>query len=539
MNKNKSLKISKKAFINGKIFTVNEKQPIAESVIIHQNRIVFVGSNSEANSLTREGIEIIDLKGKLMLPGFIDSHVHFISSGLQLSGINLRKASSEPEFKKILMEYALLNKNKWITGGGWNHELFENRELPDKEWIDSFTPDTPVFISRSDGHMGLANSLALKLAGIKMDSQNPDGGIILKDPDTGEPTGILKDNAMNLIQNIIPNPSDEEYERALFIALEETRKNGVTSIHDITMQPDLKLYQKIEKENKLSCRIYSMLPIADYKNLISQGNKYNYGIEKLKTGALKAFADGSLGSNTALFFDVYENEPSNNGIATDILTNGRLREWSLDADKNNLQLAIHAIGDKANSLILDLFEELKKTNPERDRRLRIEHAQHVRSEDIKRFANQDVIASVQPYHVIDDGCWAEKKIGKERLSEIYSFNTFIKAGVTVCFGSDWNVAPMNPLYGIYAAVTRRTLDNKYPDGWIPEQKISVEQAIKCYTINGAYASFEENLKGSIEKGKLADFVILNEDILKINPTEIKGVEIKMTVYDGEVIFNKE
>jgi predicted amidohydrolase YtcJ len=344
---------------------------------------------------------------------------------------------------------------------------------------------------------------------------------------------------MNIVQNIIPKPSNEEYERALNAALEVAKENGVTSIHDITMQNDLKLYQKFEKENKLTCRIYSILPIDVYKNLIDIGIQFGYGSDKLKVGSLKAFADGSLGSTTALFFEPYEGEPLNSGLAMEIVTNGKLREWSLEADKNNIQLSIHAIGDKANSIILDLYQEIKNKNSGWDRRFRIEHAQHVLSNDIERFANIGVIASVQPYHAIDDGRWAEKRIGKQRVKDMFPFKSILIAGVKMCFGSDWNVAPMNPLAGIYSAVTRRTLDDKNPDGWTPEQNISVEDAIKCYTINGAYAAFEEHIKGSIEKGKLADFLILSNDILKIDPVKIKDVKVEMTVYDGEIIYEAE
>ena len=539
MKINSLSKISKKAFINGKIFTISEKQPFAEAVAINYNRIVFVGSNNEVQSLIDSETQVIDLKGRLMLPGFIDSHVHFITGGLQLLGIDLKKAASIEEFKRILKEYALVNKGKWITGGNWDHESFERKELPVKEWIDPFTQDTPVFITRSDLHMGLANSLALKLTGITKYSSDPIGGLIVRDPKTGEPTGLLKDSAMNIVQNIIPKLSDEVYEKALIAALEEAKKNGVTSIHDITMQNDLKVYQKFEKENKLTCRIYSILPIDVYKNLIEIGIQFGFGSDKLKVGSLKAFADGSLGSSTALFFEPYEHEPLNSGLAMEIVTNGKLRELSMAADENKIQLSIHAIGDKANSVILDLYREIKNKNIGWDRRFRIEHAQHVLLNDIERFADIGVIASVQPYHAIDDGRWAEKRIGKQRVKDMFPFKSFLNAGVKMCFGSDWNVAPMNPLAGIYAAVTRRTLDDKNPDGWIPEQKISVEEAIKCYTINGAYAAFEEQIKGSIETGKLADFVILSDDILNIDPTKIKDVNVEMTVCDGEIIYTKE
>lgn len=529
---------TQKAFINGKVYTVNEHQPFAEAVIIRNNRIFFVGSTEEAKHFITPETEVIDLKGKLMLPGFIDNHVHFISGGFYLLGVDLRQAKSTDEFKTTLQDYVSRNGGRWITGGDWNHEAWEKNDLPTKEWIDSFTPNTPVFVSRLDGHMALANSYALKLAGITKDTPSPEGGLIVKDKNTGEPTGILKDNAMGLVFSVIPDPDESEYEKALNAALQEAKKNGFTSVQDITYANDLRTYQKFEKDGRLTCRIYTRLPIADCDNLINSGIKYNFGSDRLKIGSLKAFADGSLGSSTALFFDPYFHDSSNTGLAMDIVTDGRLKKWALKSDKANLQLSIHAIGDKANSLMLDMFEEIVKDNPQWDRRFRIEHAQHVRPEDVKRFAKMNVIASVQPYHLIDDGCWAEKRIGTERLNTTYPFKSFIDSGVKLCFGSDWSVAPLDPIMGIYAAVTRSTLDGKRPEGWIPEQKISVEDAIKCYTINNAYASFEENTKGSIEAGKLADLVVLSDDILSIDPAKIKDVKVEMTIFDGSIIYQR-
>ena len=528
-----------KAFLNGKIYTVNENQPLAEAVVTEGNKILFVGSNEEAKKLITGSTEVIDLKGKLMLPGFIDDHTHFVSGGFYLQGIDLRPAKSTTEFEKILKDYVSTRKGKWVTGGNWDHEAWEVKDLPTKEMIDEFTPNTPVFIDRFDGHMALANSYALKLAGITKDTESPDGGLIVKDPTTGEPTGILKDNAMSLVYSIIPDESEEEYYEAALTALEHIKPLGITSIQDITMPEDLKTYQKLEKENKLTCRIYTRYPIARYKDLIDKGIEYAHGSDKLVLGSLKAFADGSLGSSTAWFFERYDQDTLTTGLPNDIVSDGRLKKWSLDADKHKLQISTHAIGDRANYYILNMYKEIMEQNPEWDRRFRIEHAQHVRMQDIPLFKETGTIASCQPYHAIDDGVWAEKRIGPERIHDMYRFKTFIDNGITLCFGSDWTVAPINPLLGIYAAVTRRTLDDKNPDGWVPEQKISVEEAIKCYTINNAYAAFEEDKKGSIEKGKFADLVVLADDILTIDPVKIKDVKVDMTVFDGDIIYDRK
>ncbi|MGE5400008.1 MAG: amidohydrolase [Ignavibacteriales bacterium] len=530
---------TRKAFINGKVYTVNPSQPLAEAVVTDGNRIIFAGTSHEAKKLLTPDAEVIDLKGRLMLPGFIDNHVHFMNGGFYLLGVNLRNARSTSEFKDILKKYVAKYEGRWITGGDWDHEAWEVNDLPQKEWIDGFTPGTPVFVSRFDGHMGLANSYALKLAGITRYTQDPEGGLIVRDPATGEPTGILKDNAMSLVYSVMPQPNEKEYEEALLAALKEARIHGFTSVQDITYPNDLKMYQAFEREGRLSCRIYTRLPIADCENLINSGLQYNFGSDKIKIGSLKAFADGSLGSSTALFFEPYYQDSSTCGLAMDIVSDGRLKKWAMEADRARLQLCIHAIGDSANSLMLDMFGEIVKANPAWDRRFRIEHAQHVIQSDVKRFADYGVIASVQPYHLIDDGVWAGKRIGPARLKDAYPFKSFMNAGVKLCFGSDWSVAPLNAIMGIYAAVTRRTLDEKNPDGWIPEQKLSVEDAIKCYTINNAYASFEEKIKGSIEAGKLADMVVLSDDILTIDPVKIRDVRVEMTVFDGNVIYSAE
>lgn len=528
----------KTAYINGVIFTCDENNSKAEAILVKENKIEFVGKNNEVINLLDDQTEVVDLKGKLVLPGFIDNHVHFLNGGLYLLGIDLRPANSTYEFKKILKEYSEKNKGKWITGGYWDHEKWENKTYPTKEMIDEVVPDQPVFVSRLDGHMGIANSLALKLAGITKDTQSPEGGLILKDPKTGEPTGLLKDNAMDLVFKIIPPPTDDEYYESLKAALNEAKKYGVTSVQDISFPAALKAYNKAKQEGILTCRIFIRWPITDYRYLIENGIKAGYGDDLIRMGSLKAFVDGSLGSSTAWFFEKYNQDTTTYGLPMDIVIDGSLEKWALDADKNGLQLSIHAIGDKANSYILDVFENIVKNNPSWDRRFRVEHAQHVRFEDIKRFKKLDVIASVQPYHCIDDGVWAEKRIGSERIKYTYPFKSFLEEGVKLCFGTDWYVAPLNPLLGIYAAVTRRTLDDKNPDGWVPEQKISVEDAIKCYTINSAYASFEEKIKGSIEVGKLADFIVLSENILEIDSVRIKDVEIELTVFDGKIIYKK-
>ena len=529
-----------KAFINGKIYTVNENQPYAEMVMTEGNKITYVGKTN-LNIIDAQ-TSVYDLEGKLMLPGFNDSHLHFTSGGNYLLGINLRPALSKEEFVKIIKEYIKnrrLPDSTWITGGRWDHELWPDKSLPTKELIDSISPDTPVFVSRIDGHMGLANSKALELAGITEYTKDPEGGLIERDPETGEPTGILKDNAMDLVFKVIPLPSLEENIEAALRALEETRKLGITSVQDMTQPDEFEAYKNIMDDGKLTCRIYSIWPIDKYETIVRAG--VTVGNEKglIKRGGLKGYSDGSLGASTAWFFEPYVQDPSTSGLPMDIVTNGNLEKWAFDVDRNRLQLCVHAIGDKANAYMLDLYERIKKENAPWDRRFRIEHAQHLRKDDIYRFAKIGVIASVQPYHCIDDGVWAEKRIGTERIQTTHPYRSLLSSGAVVALGTDWPVAPLNPLLGIYAAVTRRTVDGKNPDGWVPEEKISVEDAIKCYTLNAAYASFEEKLKGSIEVGKLADFIVLSDDILTIDPVKIKDVEVEMTIFNGDIVYEKK
>jgi len=526
----------KTAFINGKVFTANDNQPYAEAVVVEGGLIKFVGSTNKANKYIDDQTEVIDLQGKLMLPGFIDSHLHFISGGYYLLGINLRPALSKEDFVFILKDYVKGKESRWITGGRWDHERWQDISLPTKELIDSITPNTPVFVSRIDGHMGLANTKALELAGITSETRNPAGGLIVKDTETGEPTGILKDNAMDLVYNIIPDKSIEENIEAALRSLEEARKLGITSVHDITQPEDLEAFNEIENIGELTCRIYSILPIDTFDELVRSGITAGNDDGLIKRGGLKAYADGSLGASTAWFFEPYVQDTTTVGLPMDIVTNGNLEKWGIEADRNRLQLCVHAIGDRANSYMLDLYERVMKNNSPWERRFRIEHAQHLRYSDINRFSKLDVIVSVQPYHCIDDGVWAEKRIGKERIKFTHPYKSFLNNNVKVAFGTDWPVAPLNPLLGIYAAVTRRTVDSKNPDGWNPDQKISVEDAIKCYTLNAAYASFEENIKGSIKVGKLADLVVLSDNILTINPVKIKDVKVDMTIFNGEIIY---
>ena len=528
------------ALLNGKIWTVNDRQPRAEAVACLGSRIVAVGSNGEIRKWIGAGTEVLDLGGKLVLPGFNDAHVHFFSGGENLASVQLRDAKSEDEFRQRIADFAAKQPaGRWITGGGWDHENWTSARLPTRQLIDAVTAGHPVFVNRLDGHMALANSQALKLAGITRDTPDPPGGAIVRDA-AGEPTGVLKDAAMERMYRAIPAPSDGQIADAVRAAMRYAAENGVTSVQDMSAAPEiLRVYQALLARGELTVRISGHQPLATWQRLAAVGLHAGFGGEKLHIGALKGFADGSLGSTTALFFEPYLDAPNTAGLAnSEMIPESKMQSHILGADRAGLQIAVHAIGDKANHIVLGMYEEAARQNGARDRRFRIEHAQHLRMEDIPRFGKLHVIASMQPYHCIDDGRWAEKRIGPERAKGTYAFHALLDSGAVLAFGSDWDVAPMAPLMGIYAAATRRTLDGKHPGGWVPEQKITVAEAIRAYTMGSAYASFDEKIKGSIEPGKLADLVVVSDDILSIPAVEIEKARVETTVFDGKVIYRR-
>jgi predicted amidohydrolase YtcJ len=535
--------------VHGKIWTENPRQPEAEAVAIQGNRIVEVGDSSSIQKLAGPKTRIIDLGGRRVVPGFNDAHVHFYMGGDGITSVQLHEAASPAEFRKRIAEFARTRpKGEWILNGNWDHERWTPARLPTHQLIDEVTSDNPVFVNRSDGHMCLANALAMKLAGIDKNTEDVPGGVIVRDAD-GNPTGIFKDAAKSLVERVEPHPSMEQILSAIKAAQAYATENGVTSVQDMgvftvqgvnTMADVIRGYQILEKRGELEVRVSTHLPLVDWKRLASAGVMADFGSEKLQMGALKSFADGSLGSTTAWFYEPYSDAPTTSGIPSpELLHPEEMYAEMRSADRAGLQIAVHAIGDRAIRAILDMFEKLEMENGVSERRLRIEHAQHLSPADIPRFAKLHVVASMQPYHAIDDGRWADKRIGPERVKTTYAFRSLLDAGAVLAFGSDWFVAPMNPLAGIYAAVTRRTLDGKNPDGWVPQQKISVAEAVHAYTMGSAFASLEDGLKGSIEPGKLADLAVLSDDIFHMNPVEILNSKVNITIFDGKVIFERK
>jgi predicted amidohydrolase YtcJ len=519
----------------GKIWTGNAQEPWAEAIAIRGDSIVAVGTLEKVKKWEGENtVTNSYTENQLIVPGFIDTHTHFVDGGFRLSSVQLRDAKTKEEFIDRIKKFAeSVPPGTWITGGDWDHENWGG-ELPNKEWIDVNTINHPVWINRLDGHMALANTAALKAAGVIEHVRRVEGGTIVRGSD-GKLTGVFKDNAMNLIDPFVPPAPAEMEDRALEAAMTYVAEQGVTSIHNMSGYMDA--LERAHASNKLKTRIYAGMSLNHWGLLKKKVDTRGRGDKWLKIGCLKGFVDGSLGSHTAAFFKPFSDSPTDSGFF--VTPEEDLYRWTKSADAMGLQVMVHAIGDKAIHTILNVFERVKQENGPRDRRFRIEHAQHIHPNDLPRFVKFDVIASMQPYHAIDDGRWAEKVLGAERSKTTYAFRSLLDANAKLVFGSDWFVAPPTPLEGIYAATTRRTLDDKNPGGWIPEQKITVEEALNAYTIDAAYASFDEKLKGSLEVGKLADLVILDQDIFRIAPEKIREVKVLKTIVGGEMVFEKK
>jgi hypothetical protein len=519
---------------NGKIFTVAKHMPWAEAVAVRDGKIIAVGSDADVKTLIGKDTRAVDLQGRLGLPGFNDAHVHFASGGLYLLGINLRPARNEKEFVSIIKEYiGKLPAGEWVTGGHWDHENWPSKKHPHKGLIDAVSPDHPVLVSRLDGHMALANSLALKLAGITRDTPDPQGGEIVKDKKTGEPSGILRDNACDLVSALIPPLSRQRREQAIRTALRHAQELGVTSIQDNSSAEDLAIYQELLAKGELGVRINAWRLIDGWGDFQRIGIHAPYGDPFLRLGTVKVFTDGSMGAGTALFFEPYDDDPASAGLP--IYKEEELNALVAAADKAGLQIAAHAIGDKANAWILNAFAKARAENGRRDARHRVEHSQVVRPEDISRFRDLGVIASIQPCHCIVDMRWAEKRIGA-RTHNAYRFASLAKEGVRLAFGTDWPVEMLDPRMGLYAAVSREFTGGGPAGGWHPVEKLTMAEAIEYYTLGSAYAEFQENEKGSIVPGKWADLVVMEKNLFEIPAKEILNAAVSMTVLNGKIVF---
>jgi hypothetical protein len=525
--------------LSARIWTADPTRAEATALAARDGRIVAVGNDAEIRPLSGSKTVVVDGKGRRVVPGFIDCHTHMSMGGFNLLAVDLRRTKDPADFTRRLAEFASSRPaGVWITDGAWDHQVWTNPILPTRAMLDPATGDRPACLSRTDGHMVVCNSRALELAKVTRDTPDPPGGIMVRDA-SGEPTGVLKDAAMDLIGAVRPARTLVEVEEALATAVRHAAENGVTSVQDLPGNAlDLDAWEKLRSEGKLTVRVNYRPSLSEWEKARDRRRAMKND-EWLRIGGVKGYMDGSLGSSTALFFRPYADDPKTSGVyAAEAIPLSKLEERIAAADAAGLQVEVHAIGDRANAELLDVFERVARKNGPKDRRFRIEHAQHLRADDIPRFARLEVIASMQPYHAIDDGRWAEKRIGLERCRTTYAFRSLVKSGVTLAFGSDWDVAPLSPLAGIDAAVNRRTLDGRHPGGWIPEQKISVLEALTAYTSTAARAAFEEKEKGTLTAGKLADFVVLSRDPLSIPKSELETVKVDATVVGGRVVYSQ-
>jgi len=533
-------------YVNGRVWTVDPAKPEAQAVAVWRGRILRVGTDAEVKALAGPRTTVIDLAGRRVVPGFYDSHAHVLGGGQQLARVELKDAKDEAEFGRRLAAFDKSTpRDRWLLGGNWDHDRAFGGKLPTATTIDKYVKDRPVFIRRYDGHMALANTAALKLAGVTSDTKDVPGGVIDRLADGKTPSGILRDNAMSLVGRLVPEPDEAEVVEAVLAAQRHAAEFGVTSIQDMegsspeTRRRYLRVLQRLAREGKLTCRIDVRWPLALHKELANLGVGADFGSDFVRVGGLKAYMDGSLGSSTAKMFEPYTSDATTTGVY--VTEPDAMRALVRSADAAGLNVCVHAIGDKANAVLLDIFEQVgRERRGPHEARFRVEHVQHLRPADYPRFKQLGVVASMQPYHVADDGRWAEGRIGAKRCANSYAFRSLIDKGAKLAFGSDWPVAPLDPLAGIDAAVNRRTLDGKHPNGWFPEQRVTVAEAVEAYTMGSAFAGFQEKDRGSVAEGKLADFAVLSRDIF--DPKErdrIADTMVEMTVVGGKVVYERK
>lgn len=511
--------------------------PRARALAVASGRVVAVGSNEAALAWKGPETRVVDLGGKLVVPGFNDAHVHFLGGGFGLLSLDLRPSKDEADMARRIGAYAAtLPAGAWVTGGRWDHESWPAKRLPTRASIDPVAGDHPVFVQRVDGHIGVASSRALALAGITRGTPDPPGGTIDRDAN-GEPTGILRDNAMELLGKAIPPRTHEENLAAARAALSHAASLGVTSVQDNSDADALRVYRELLARGELTARVNVWRNAELLPDLARAGVATGLGDEWVRVGALKVLFDGSMGAGTAAFFEPYADDPRTKGLL--LYEPAELERMVLAADEAWIQLAVHAIGDRANALVLDAVEKLVAARGAHDRRFRVEHAQVVRPQDLDRWKRLGVVASIQPSHTIDDMRWAEKRIGKARLAGAYNFRAFLDKGIPVAFGTDWSVEPLDPRLGLYAAVTREYPEGGPAGGWKPEEKLTLAEAIDLYTRGSAFAEGAEREKGTLEPGKLADLVVFAEDLFaheKAAPRRILSAPVAMTVAGGRVVF---
>ena len=524
---------------NARVWTNDPARPEATGLLIVDGRVEAVGTEA-APVDAPAGAMRIDLGGRRVVPGFNDAHTHFFDGAFAVLSPDLLSSDTPEELVRRLEAFAATQPpGRWIVlPAAWDHERWPGHPLPSRQLIDPATPRNPVWMVRPDGHIGLANSLALEAAGVDRDTPDPAGGRIDRDA-AGEPTGIVRD-ASGLVTRAIPPATEAEYREALDAGLAHAARLGVTTLQDMCYDPgeiEVRLLEEYAREGKLTARFTCQGWLGSWEEESRGGRKTGDGDEWVRVGGLKSFADGGLGASTAYFFEPYEGEAEYRGyLDAMMMPPDTFRARAAGADRAGFQLVTHAIGDAAISMVLDEYARIAAATPERDRRWRIEHAQHMAAADFARMASLGVIASVQPYHAIDDGRWAERKIGPERAKTTYAFRSFLDAGVPLAIGTDWPVAPLDPMRSIYAAVTRETLEGAHPGGWVPEEKIGLDEAFAAYASGSSYADGTESWKGRLAPGFAADLVVLSEDPWAIPAEDLAEVEAVLTMVGGKVVY---
>jgi predicted amidohydrolase YtcJ len=525
--------------IHGEFYTVDSARPRVQAIAIRGGKIVAVGSSDEMRKWTGPQTRVINLHGQFAMPGFNDAHVHLASAGMAKLTVNLEGTKSLAEFQQRIRA-ALKNykPGEWITGRGWDHTLWPEKRFPTRWDLDGVSKDHPMIFSRVDGHVAVANSLALKISGITKDTPDRPGSHIVRDEKTGEPNGMLEeDGAMSMVYRHVPPPSHDVRKRAIELALADAVSHGVTSIQDYSTWNDFLIYRELKNEGKLPLRITEWLTFTEPLPQLEEERREGGTTDPwLKTGTLKAFMDGSLGSRTAAMLAPYSDDPSTSGILR--MDPAEVNKMSIERDKAGFQLNFHAIGDRANRVALDAFAAVLAANGPRDRRDRVEHAQIVAPEDFARFAQLHVIASMQPVHLLDDQRWAEARIGPERSKGAYAWNTMRKDGVRLAFGTDYPVESIDPLRGLYECVTRELPEGGPAGGWEPQEKLPLDVCIYDYTAASAYAEFEEARKGQIKEGMFADIVVYPVDITTVPPAELLHTSAEMTITGGRIVYQR-
>ena len=523
-------------FRNGHIYTNDPAAPWAEAILVRGEEILAVGNDDELSALAGKGAVTVDLEKHFVMPGFNDAHVHLGGAGEDWLSVRLFGVKTVGELQNRLATAVAEHKpGEWITGAGWDHTMWPEKKFPNRRQLDEVSPKNPVILTHVSGHVAIANSLALQLAGVDKSTPGPSGGEIEKD-DTGNPTGMLKEGAaMRLVESKIPPATSEQRRHGIELALADVARNGVTSVQDNSAWEDFLTYRALKNDGKLTVRITEWLPFAAPLEKLEQMRRDGGTTDPwLRTGALKMVTDGALGSRTAAMLAPYSDDAKTSGIMT--MEPGKLRELAIERDKAGFQLNFHAIGDRANQVSLDAFEAAAKANGPRDRRDRIEHAQVVAARDFARFARLQVIASMQPSHETSDMRWAEQRVGPERVKGAYAWATMQKFGVRLAFGTDYDVEPISPFRGLYACVTRELPEGGPKDGWQPQEKISLDDCIRAYTSGSAYGEFMEGKKGELKEGEFADFIVLSDDLTKSEPSQYTKTKVLRTVVGGRTVF---